>query len=269
MSIPIGKIHRGISAKAGTVGSLQKFVRRVAMITGLVLSPVSFTAPGALSLAHLTLSGCYLPPDGWTRYELAQQLEKNGYYQEAIKEYRAFISAEPTSSFAPKAQSRIAEIYDYKLRDYPNAIAEYRILIKKYPHDSYAPEAQYRITQIYDQYLKDYKSALVEYKIFVKNYPGNSSASYAQSRIAEIYDYKLHDYPSAITEYRIFIKNNPDDSYAPHVQYRIAEIYDYELKDCKNAVVEYKLLIKNYPSSDFFTSKAKASLEELSKMEYC
>jgi len=154
---------------------------------------VSTTAP-SLAIPTLTLmaaSGCdfsFSPPNDWTHYELAQQLLQAGYYKEAIKELKAFISEDPSNLLSPNAQFEIAYTYDYKLNDYQNAIAEYRKVLQNYPNYFNAPYAQLKIAHIYDEKIHDYPNAVLEYKNLIQNYPNSPFVPFAKDRLKELCD---------------------------------------------------------------------------------
>ncbi len=98
------------------------------------------------------------------RMGLAQVLEYQGRYTEAISAYRDVAAGKPRSSGAVQASLRIADIYYDRLFDLDNAQKAYRDIIKKYPNTKTAIQARFRLgdCKIFDGELSEAKDIFLD-----------------------------------------------------------------------------------------------------------
>ncbi len=78
----------------------------------------------------------------------ANQLQKEGKYQEAVKFYDDLIKKFPQSKFSPQAQFMIGFIYANEFKDLDNAKAAYEKFLKNYPDHEMAKDAKWELEHL-------------------------------------------------------------------------------------------------------------------------
>jgi outer membrane protein assembly factor BamD (BamD/ComL family) len=84
--------------------------------------------------------------------------QNNSNYEQALVEYKRCAELFPTTNFAPKAITKIANFY-YQMKDYPRALEIYDKTLRDYPD-----------AEFIDLILLNYGKCLV----MMKDYPGAS-----------------------------------------------------------------------------------------------
>lgn len=117
-------------------------------------------------------------------YQKAFDTLRNLRYDQAVKQFRAFIAKYPNGRYAHIAQYWIAEA-EYAERNFKQAIEDYQKLIDKYPNSPKLAEAMLKIG--YSQYeLNDNKDAITILHELIKSYPGTTEAGQAQNLLRKI-----------------------------------------------------------------------------------
>ncbi|MFH1063427.1 MAG: tetratricopeptide repeat protein [Candidatus Omnitrophota bacterium] len=105
------------------------------------------------------------------QFYIACQDSANRDYQNALQEFRLLIDSYPDAWLeCQKAQFEIAQIYMYRLGDYPTAIAAYQKAIDNYEDSGIKAESQMMIGRAFRK-QKNYEQALKEYKKVAELYP--------------------------------------------------------------------------------------------------
>jgi len=78
----------------------------------------------------------------------ANQLQKEGKYQEAVKFYENLIKKFPQSKFSPQAQFMIGFIYANEFKDLDNAKIAYEKFLKDYPDHEMAKDAKWELEHL-------------------------------------------------------------------------------------------------------------------------
>jgi tol-pal system protein YbgF len=114
-------------------------------------------------------------------YDAAFNFMKQGLYDQAIKGFRAFLAAHPSSRLADNAQYWVAE-GNYVQRNYKAALDEFSRLASSYPDSQKVPDALLKIGYI--QYeLKSSDAARKTWQDVVRRYPNSNAAQLAQKRL--------------------------------------------------------------------------------------
>lgn len=116
-------------------------------------------------------------------YDAAFALMKEGQYERAMKEFRAFLAKHPSSGLADNAQYWIAEC-NYVLRNYKLALEEYTKALN-YPQGAKLPDALLKIGYVHYE-LTAWDKARKALMDVQERYPGTSHAKLAGERLAKM-----------------------------------------------------------------------------------
>ena len=117
-------------------------------------------------------------------YDAAFDLMKQGYYERAIKAFRAFIVKYPDAALADNAQYWIAE-GNYVMRNYKLALEEFQKVLAKYPNSTKAPDAALKVG--YVQYeLGAFGKARKSLNAVIAQYPNSTVSQLAATRLAKM-----------------------------------------------------------------------------------
>ncbi|HEY9052673.1 MAG TPA: tol-pal system protein YbgF [Gammaproteobacteria bacterium] len=119
--------------------------------------------------------------DGKLAYSKAFNLLKEGRYQQAIIDFRSFISRYPDSKYTANAQYWLAEA-NYVSRDYPAALTEFQKILKNYPDSNKIQGAELKIGYTFYE-MKDWASARTALESVMQRYPNTSVAKKADERL--------------------------------------------------------------------------------------
>lgn len=155
-----------------------------------VNAPVSGAASGASNIAPPNTTVNTANPvsvtesddaDGKLAYSKAFNLLKEGRYQQAIIDFRSFISRYPDSKYTANAQYWLAEA-NYVSRDYPAALTEFQKILKNYPDSNKIQGAELKIGYTFYE-MKDWASARTALESVMQRYPNTSVAKKADERL--------------------------------------------------------------------------------------
>ncbi len=114
-------------------------------------------------------------------FEDAKNLYKEEQFDEALKKFKAFVSAFPDSGSAPAAQYYVGECL-FKKQTYEEAIIEYQNLIDKYPKSPEVPTALLKQGLSFER-IGDKSSAKLFYEKVAKQYPKSNAAKTAKEKL--------------------------------------------------------------------------------------
>ena len=117
-------------------------------------------------------------------YDAAIDELRNGRYDQAVAELRAFLSAYPTSRLAADAQYWLGEAY-FVTRDLAKARDAFSNLSLKYPESDRMPDAFLKLGQILSE-LGDAGQAREILQQLIEAYPDSQAATLARKRLGAI-----------------------------------------------------------------------------------
>jgi outer membrane protein assembly factor BamD len=247
-----------------------------------------------LSLALLVVCGVLaFPPDcpaplvwrrgeGWSwerhgmtvganpqeQLKIAQQLQKDGAYGDAIVAYRRLIGKWPTAFAVEEARLGMAECYS-KLRYYFRAFNEYQALIDKHPNTSHfntVLQRQYEVGNLFYagerdkafgvRWFPNIGKAVTIYEQVIKNGPHSEIAPQAQYRIGLTKE-KQKEYVEAVRAYEKVTERYPKHSMAEEAYFQIGMAYksesaraEYDQNAANQSVAGFTDFLVRYPKSE-------------------
>ena len=102
----------------------------------------------AISLTLLLLSSCGPKVTDVEMFTQANQLQREGKYDEAIRMYDNLIVKYPKSTYGPQAQFMIGFIYANELKDLDKAKVAYEKFLKVYPEHEMAKDARWELEHL-------------------------------------------------------------------------------------------------------------------------
>lgn len=114
-------------------------------------------------------------------YDSAVDDLRNGHYDQAVADLRAFVSAYPTSRLAADAQYWLGEAY-VVTRDLARARDAFINLSLKYPESDRMPDALLKLGQIFSE-LGDPRQARDTLQQLIAAYPDSQAAALARKRL--------------------------------------------------------------------------------------
>jgi len=119
--------------------------------------------------------------DGRMAYGLAFNVLKEGNYQQAIIDFKNFISTYPESKYVANAQYWLGEA-NYASRDYKIALGEFNKIKVNYPQSGKVQSAELKIGYTYYE-MKDWASAKTALEQVVTKHPNTTVARKANERL--------------------------------------------------------------------------------------
>lgn len=141
----------------------------------------------------------------------------------AIKAFRRFNRAYPTSERLPQVQAAIADSY-LSLSKFEDALLEIDKLDRSAPDQTWKAEAAYRVGDVYFKEGK-YRESIDAYKAALKKYP-NAWTHFPNLffNMAEAY-FWISDYKNAVTAHRQFLERFPSHSFGGYSMTRLGELF--------------------------------------------
>lgn len=126
------------------------------------------------------------PPAAQDRadFDKAAQLQQQGKYEAARKEFQAFLSRYPKSDQADEALLNIGECYFAEKR-YQDAIESYQQVMDKYPRGSRVPSALLKQGTAFQQ-IGDSTAARIIYERLMEKFPGTAQAQAAEKKLKQL-----------------------------------------------------------------------------------
>ena len=212
----------------------------------LRLSPSPSLALLIMFALLISASGCR--PNAGQALDSARKAWDSGDYQEAAKEYEAYIERNPTGEESLQARFQVANIYYLNLHSLDQARAHYSEFLKEDPGNQNAHVARERLAEILGELGRSY-DAIAEYENL--NPPGAIERRRIRVRIADLY-FDQKNYSQALTEYDKVIEGADYDELSEQAYMREASIY--------NARGQYQLSLGVYQKLATLSNNSEVQL---------
>lgn len=226
-----------------------------------------------LILLIFLLTGCVSYDDFDTSqaagsFGLAEALEKDERYEEALTQYQNVKNRFPYSKFAVSAELQIAEI-QFKKEAYPEAQGAYQLFKELHPKHERTDYVTYQIGEsIYmqlpstiDRDLSLAPNAIKEFDVLIRDYPSSPLVKKAQDRrsdalgkladkelyISDFY-YRTGEWLHALVRYEKYLQDFPTHSQRPHALLRAGLSAEKNGDETKRNSL-FRQLIADYPNS--------------------
>ena len=182
-----------------------------------------------------------------------EQIEqKKILYDEALNAYRAIVKAESTGNYAQRSLWQISEIYSRRY-EWGKVIETCNAIIAIEPSSYYADRAKSVVADMstYRRLIEEAQRKYQEYSaLYVQD---NARANYDMAAqtlydVAESYEH-LGDYPEAISYYQRMVDEFPKHEKAPAALTKIGEIHFYKLYDYLGGWHAHNKVIEMYPDT--------------------
>lgn len=205
-------------------------------------------------------------PEG--AFGMAQALEADERYEEALSQYQNLKNRFPYSKYAVSAELQIAEI-QYKRDAFPEAQGAYQLFKELHPRH---PKIDYVTFRIGDSIFRQLPSsidrdlsiaphAVKEFDVLIRDYPNSEYVDDAKNRKQEVINmmadkelyisdfyFRTEEWLHAIVRFEKYLKDFPTHQRRPHAFYRAGKAAEkLGDKDKRNAF--FRQLISNYPES--------------------
>lgn len=201
-------------------------------------------------------------------YGLAQQLEEDERYEEALMQYRDLKNRFPYSRFAVLAELQIAEIH-FKKESFAEAQGAYQLFKELHPRHEKIPYVTFQIGEsLYrqlpsgiDRDLSLAPQAIRQFEVVIRNHPNSEYAKKAAERKQDIYEklaakelyiadfyWRTDQYLYALTRYEKFLQEYPEHEKRALALWRASRAADKEGNDDKRKTL-LRQLIQDYPES--------------------
>lgn len=114
----------------------------------------------ALSLTVFLVIGCGPKLSDSEMFAQANQLQREGKYEDAIASYKSLVSSYPKSTYAPQAQFMVGFIYANELKKIDEAKTAYEKFIKDFPEHEMVKDARWEIEHL-GQDIQDIEDLIV------------------------------------------------------------------------------------------------------------
>ena len=199
---------------------------------------------------------------------MAQQLEKDERFEEALIHYQDVKNRFPYSRLAVSAKLRIAEIH-FKKENFAKAQGDYQLFRELHPKHKKIDYVTYQIGEsIYhqlpssiDRDLSLAPLAIKQFDTVIQKYPQSTFLEKAKKRRTEIFKklaqkelyiadfyFRTKAWQQALVRYEKYLKEYPQHEKRPHALYKAGISAEKLKKDSKrNALL--RRLIKDHPNS--------------------
>jgi len=201
-------------------------------------------------------------------FGLAEALNKDSRYEEALLQYRDVKNKYPYSKYATEAELQIGEIH-YKKDSFPEAQSAFILFKELHPKH---PKIDYVTFKIGESIFKQLPStvdrdltlapqAINQYQIVIQNYPNSQFRGKAQKRVQEITDkmaekelyiadfyFRTKVFLSALSRYEKFLAEYPNHRKLPYVLLRAGLSAGMIDKGEKRSAI-LRSLIEKFPES--------------------
>ena len=116
-----------------------------------------------------------------TDYQKAFNMLKEGRYDEAISEFKTFLSHYPNGQFSGNAQYWLGEA-NYVTRHFDTAVEEFNKVLVSYPDSNKVPDAMLKLGFSYYE-LSDWEHTNSVLNQLVQRFPDSTAAQLAQNRL--------------------------------------------------------------------------------------
>jgi len=236
-------------------------------------------------LLSFIISGCATnekidpaTPEG--AFKIAEKLEKNSRFEEALLHYADIKNKHPYSRFATESELKIADIH-YKRESFPEAESAYRLFKEFHPKHAKIDYVTFRLGMSYFKQLPDTidrdltlaDKAMLYFDEIASSYPNSEYLDKAlknktktlkmlagkENYIANFY-FIRDKYDSALGRYEGLLKTYPRLGYDKKALFGAA-ISAFRIKDGEKARKYFQLLSSRFPKS----KEKKQAEKELSR----
>lgn len=176
----------------------------------------------------------------------ANQEWVDGQTQKAVNLYKNLLEKFPKDPESSEALFRLGEIYHFSLGKPKEAILYFQEVLQLNRQGKFAYESQKYIADIVEFKIRDYHQAIIQYQILIDQYNEIHEDEDHHFRIASIY-YKLQNYDQALSELEDHLEHYPDSKWGQSSELRVVEIL-YTLDRCEEAEPHYERFVKKYPT---------------------
>jgi outer membrane protein assembly factor BamD len=215
-------------------------------------------------------------------FDRAQEAERRGDLNGAIKAYRTIVKRHPRDTLAAGSCYRLAQIQE-KAHKYLSAAESYSVLCERYAkseHFEDAVEGMFRIGEMYltGTRLKfmgvTLKSGMDEaasiFTVIIRTAPYGKYTARAQFDLGRARE-KQGRNEAAIAAYQAVVEKFPDDPIAVDAQYQIGYIWSqastsgtYDPAAANNAKIAFEDFLARHPNSE----KSSQAKQNLKRMEH-
>lgn len=215
-------------------------------------------------------------------FEKAQEQERRGNLNGAIKSYRIIVKKYPRDTLAAGACYRMGQL-DEQQHKYLAAVQAYAVLVDKYQKSERFEEAIEAMFRIGEMYLNGQRTkilgiplksgagqAALIFTAIIRTAPYGKYTARAQFDLGRARE-KENQNEAAIAAYQSVVEKFPNDPIAIDAQYQIGYIWSkasgsgtYDPGAANNAKTAYEDFLARYPNSE----KAKQAKQNLHEMEH-
>jgi TolA-binding protein len=171
----------------------------------------------------------------------------DGQTQKSVSLYKNLLERFPKEPESEEALFRLGEIYHFSLGNPKQAILYFQEVLLLNRQGKFSYEAQKYIADIVEFKIRDFDQAIIEYQTLIDRYGEKNENEDHHFRIASIY-YKLQNYDQALAELEDHLEYYPDSKWGESSDLKAVEIL-YTLGRCQDAQPHYDRFVKKYPTS--------------------
>lgn len=201
-------------------------------------------------------------------FGLAQQLEEDERFEEALSQYRDVKNRFPYSRYAVSAELQMAEVH-FKKESFAEAQGAYQLFKELHPKHPKIDYVTYKIGEsifmqlpsTVDRDLSLAPAAIKEFDVLLRDFPQSKYVKKARETrqktiemlakkelyIADFY-YRTEKWLPALVRYEKYIREFPRHKKQPHAYYRAALAAEEHGDDSKRNAL-FRTLVKKYPDS--------------------
>jgi len=213
-------------------------------------------------------------------FERAQEAERRGNLNAAMKNYRVIVKKHPRDTLAPGACYRLGQLQE-QTHKYLLAAQSYAVLCEKYSKSERFEEAVEAMFRIGEMYLTGQKTKILGvtvktgmneaaeiFTIIIRTAPYGKYTARAQFDLGRARE-KQGQNEVAIAAYQAVVEKFPSDPIAVDAQYQIGYIWSkastagtYDPAAANNAKTAFEDFLARYPNSEK-SSQAKQTLKRM------
>ncbi|KAF0106581.1 MAG: hypothetical protein FD146_2489 [Anaerolineaceae bacterium] len=211
-------------------------------------------------------------------------------YEEAIRQYSAYLSIRPPDAVWKTADGELQQVYlewartRVNEKKYEEAIGVYETYLKDYPQGTFAAEAETELGQAYLAWARglagqaDYEQSISVYLAYLDKYPQGSSRSEAESGLEETRFNRAHaaleqgDHQNAVEFYVSYLMYYPQGAFKAEAESELEQARLGLARDTaaqgkfEGAITLYLAFLQQYPESGY---KAEVESEmELAHLDW-
>jgi outer membrane protein assembly factor BamD len=239
----------------------------------------------ALAMCLHIVAGCSSvqvadPNSAEGMFKIAEELEKDDRYEEAITKFNELRNKHPYSRYSTEAELRVADIH-YKKESYIESATAYQLFKDFHPKHPRSDYVTYRLAMSYFNQLpstidRDLSPASKAIQFFTEMEHSYSSSEFAKDSIDKKNDslnmlaekelyianfYYIRDmYDSAFKRYESLLDKYSGRKFDEEAMYK-AGVSAYESSDSENGKKYLSTVVEKFPNGSY-TSNAKNALEK-------